>query len=191
MLREVRREQLEQLPTQFLHPASECQSNLPRREELQMADMNNREATLDRIYWALRLSLGSTAFLAGADKFFDKMTDWQKYLSPVAERNLPISGRNFMRLVGAIEMGVGALILGRKPRLGALIASGWLTAIAANLVTEQDWWDIAARDVNMAVGALALAGLDEVRAASRLRGEKSSALTGVKAPAIEPEKRLA
>ena len=156
-----------------------------------MADINNREATLDRIYWALRLSLGSTAFLAGADKFFDKMTDWQKYLSPMAERNLPISGRNFMRLVGVIEMGVGALILSRKPRLGALIASGWLTAIAANLVTEQDWWDIAARDLNMAVGALAVAGLDQIRAARRLPGEKPTALTGVQTRVKEGEKRLA
>ena len=154
-----------------------------------MANFNNREAMLDRIYWALRLSLGSTAFLAGADKFFNKMTDWEKYLSPLAKRNLPISGRNFMRLVGVIEMGVGGLILGRKPRLGALIASGWLTAIAANLVTEQDWWDIAARDVNMAVGALALAGIDEVRTA-RLRSEPAT-LTGVEARIKESEKRLA
>src|SRR5437762_3844668 len=145
----------------------------------QMADLDNGDAKLERIYWALRLSLGGTAFLAGADKFFDKMTDWEKYLSPVAERNLPISGRNFMRLVGVIEMGVGAMILSRKPRWGALIASGWLTAIAANLVTEQDWWDIAARDVNMAVGALALAGLHEVRAARPRIAEKRKTLTGV------------
>jgi uncharacterized membrane protein YphA (DoxX/SURF4 family) len=155
-----------------------------------MANFQSSESKLDRIYWALRLSLGSTAFLAGADKFFNKMTDWEKYLSPVAERNLPISGRNFMRLVGVIEMGVGGLILGRKPRLGALIASGWLTAIAANLVTEQDWWDIAARDVNMAVGALALAGLDEVRSA-RLRTSQPATLTGVARRIKESEKRLA
>ena len=156
-----------------------------------MADLDNRDAKLERIYWALRLSLGGTAFLAGADKFFDKMTDWEKYLSPVAERNLPISGRNFMRLVGVIEMGVGAMILSRKPRWGALIASGWLTAIAANLVTEQDWWDIAARDVNMAVGALALAGLHEVRAARPRLADKPKTLTGVATRVKESEKRLA
>lgn len=120
-------------------------------------------------YWALKVGLGATAFLAGADKFTNRMVEWERYLSPAAERRLPISGRNFMRLVGVIEMGVGALILGRQTRLGSYIASAWLLGIAANLVTEQDYYDIAARDVNMAVGAYTLARLAEARAQRGLR----------------------
>jgi uncharacterized membrane protein YphA (DoxX/SURF4 family) len=131
-----------------------------------------KENRIDHIFWALRLTLGGTAFAAGLDKFFNKMTDWEKYLSPAVQRRLPISGRNFMRLVGVIEMGVGSVILAKNPRIGSLIAAAWLTGIAGNLVLEQDWYDIAARDVNMAVAALALAGVAEIRSA-RLSADRS------------------
>jgi uncharacterized membrane protein YphA (DoxX/SURF4 family) len=111
------------------------------------------------VYWMLRLGLGATAVVAGADKFFNRLIDWEQYLSPMAERNLPMSGSTFMKLVGVIEIAAGGLILGKRPRLGGYIVSAWLLAIAANLVTEQDWYDIAARDVNMALAAYALARL--------------------------------
>lgn len=129
---------------------------------------NSKENRINHIFWALRLTLGGTAVAAGLDKFFNKMTDWEKYISPAVQRKLPISGRNFMRVVGVIEMGAGALTI-KNPQLGGLITAAWLGAIAGNLVLEQDWYDIAARDVNMAVGALALAGLAEVRQARRMR----------------------
>ncbi len=115
-------------------------------------------------YWALKIGLGATAFLAGADKFTNRMVNWEKYLSPAARRTLPVSGSTFMKLTGVIEMGVGALILGRQTRLGSYIASAWLLGIAANLVAGQGYYDIAARDVNMAVGAYTLARLSEARA---------------------------
>ncbi len=114
---------------------------------------------------ALRLALGGTAFVAGLDKFFNLLTDWEKYLSPIARENLPMTGRNFMRLVGVIEMAVGGLVLGGKPRLGGYIAGVWLLGIAGNLIANGDY-DIAARDVNMAVGAFAMAQLASRRARS-------------------------
>src|SRR3954463_3469259 len=103
---------------------------------------NAKENRVAHIFWALRLTLGGTAFAAGLDKFFNKMTDWEKYLSPAVQRNLPISGRNFMRLVGVIEMGAGALVLAKNPKLGGLITAAWLAGIAGNLVLEQEWYDI-------------------------------------------------
>jgi uncharacterized membrane protein YphA (DoxX/SURF4 family) len=150
---------------------------------------SGKENRVDHIFWALRLTLGGTAFAAGLDKFFNKMTDWEKYLSPAVERRLPISGRNFMRLVGVIEMGAGALTLAKNPRLGGLITAAWLTGIAGNLVLEQDWYDIAARDVNMAVAALTLAGIAEIRSASIARGAKT--IEGVHVPVKVPDQRLA
>ncbi len=56
---------------------------------------------------ALRYTLGGTAFVAGLDKFFNLLTNWEKYISPVARENLPVSERNFMRLAGVIEMALG------------------------------------------------------------------------------------
>lgn len=121
---------------------------------------------IDRVSSVLRIGLGATAFLAGADKFTNFLADWEKYLAPQARERLPMSGKSFMRLVGVIEMAVGAGILAGPTRLSAYVASGWLTAIAANLVLNGDY-DIAVRDLNMALGA---AVLGELTAARRRRG---------------------
>ncbi len=130
------------------------------------------ERKLDRALEALRLTLGATAFVAGADKFFNFLTDWEHYLSPIAQRNLPMSPRDFMRLAGVIEMAVGGLILARQTRVGGYIASAWLLGIAANLVSSGEYFDVAARDVNMAVAAFAMAQLSESRRAARRIGEE-------------------
>ena len=57
------------------------------------------------------VGLGAAAFLAGLDKFFNLLTQWEMYLSPLAERLLPMSGTTFMHVVGVIEMIVGLMIL--------------------------------------------------------------------------------
>jgi uncharacterized membrane protein YphA (DoxX/SURF4 family) len=111
---------------------------------------------LDDAYWALRLSLGGTAFLAGLDKFTNLLTHWEKYLAPQVREKLPVSGKTFMYGAGAIEMLVGLGILTRKPKLASYTASAWLLSIAAELVLNGDY-DIAVRDVNMAIAAYALA----------------------------------
>jgi uncharacterized membrane protein YphA (DoxX/SURF4 family) len=120
------------------------------------------EKRLDTVWWALRIGLGVGPFLAGLDKFFNVLADWNAYLSPAVERMLPISGPAFMRVVGIVEMIVGLAILGRWTRLGAYAAAAWLTAVAANLVTL-GMLDIAVRDLEIAIGAFALARLTEVR----------------------------
>ena len=111
------------------------------------------DKTLDLLRW----TLGATAFAAGADKFTNLLADWEKYLAPVAERNLPIRADRFMQLVGVIEMLVGALILSGHRKLGGYIAGGWLLAVSANLIAGGEYLDIAARDINMAMAALVLA----------------------------------
>jgi uncharacterized membrane protein YphA (DoxX/SURF4 family) len=116
---------------------------------------------MDAAYWALRIGLGGTAFVAGLDKFTERLTDWDEYLSPVVEERSPVSARNFMRGVGVVEMAVGAAILSGRTKVGGYIAGAWLLGIAANLVLGQDYYDIAVRDVNMAIGAFTLAQFDE------------------------------
>ena len=104
----------------------------------------------------LRFVIGGTAVAAGADKFFNLLTDWEQYLAPMARRRIPVEPRTFMRLVGIVEMAVGGTILAGRRRVGGYIAGAWLLGIAANLIANRDY-DIAARDVNMAVAAYALA----------------------------------
>ncbi len=68
-----------------------------------------------------------------------------------------------MRVVGIIEMIVGLAILTRWTRLGAYVAMVWLVAIAINLATTGMFFDLAVRDIEIAIGAYALARLTEVR----------------------------
>ena len=118
----------------------------------------------DRLYAVL---LAELPFVAGLDKFFNLLADWEQYISPVARENLPMKGRDFMRIAGIIEMAVGGLILSGRDRVGGYAAAAWLLAIAANLVANGDY-DIAVRDVNMAVAAAALAELAAAQRRSRL-----------------------
>lgn len=104
----------------------------------------------------LRLGYGLVPIVAGADKFTNLLTDWEKYLSPEVEERLPIDGRTFMRLVGLVEIAAGLLVL-RRPRTGAAVVSGWLLGITGNLLSTRKYLDIAARDALLAVGAAALA----------------------------------
>lgn len=120
----------------------------------------------DSALQVLRFALGGTALVAGLDKFTHVLTDWDRYLSEPARRYLPMQPRNFMRLVGIIEMSVGATILRGHTRAGGYLAGAWLLGISANLIASGRYFDIAARDVNMAVAAYALAKLTEARQAA-------------------------
>ena len=121
------------------------------------------DSRLDQSWWILRIGLGVGPFLAGLDKYFDLLTYWPKYISPLALKILPFSGQTFMHIVGIIEMIVGLAILTKWTRLGAYVAAAWLLAIALNLVSTGMFFDIAVRDVEMALAAFVLARLTEVR----------------------------
>lgn len=120
---------------------------------------------LNSAWWALRIGLGLGPFLAGLDKFFNLLTDWGMYLSPLAERWLPVSAHAFMRGVGVLEMAVGLLVLAGYTRIGGYLAMAWLLAIAANLLTTGMFYDLAVRDVEIAIAAYTLARLTEARQA--------------------------
>ena len=121
--------------------------------------MDNR---LNAPWIALRFGIGLTATLAGIDKFFNLLVDWGSYVSPIAAQVLPVSTSTFMGIVGVIEFAVGIAILAGWTRLGAYVASAWLLGVAANLVTA-GFYDVAVRDVVMALAAFTLARLAEVR----------------------------
>jgi uncharacterized membrane protein YphA (DoxX/SURF4 family) len=125
---------------------------------------NQFDSRLDQSWWILRIGLGLAAFLAGLDKFFNILAHWTAYISPLALKVLPLSPQTFMHIVGVIEMVVGLAILSKWTRLGAYVASLWLLLIAVNLVTTGAYFDVAVRDVEMALAAFVLARLTEVRA---------------------------
>jgi uncharacterized membrane protein YphA (DoxX/SURF4 family) len=120
-----------------------------------------RTDRLTTAFWALRMGLGGAAFLAGLDKFFNLLANWPAYLSPFAAAALPFSPTTFMHIVGVIEMIVGAAILAGLTQIGGYVAAAWLLGIAVNLVTTGGFFDIAVRDVEMAIAAFTLARLTE------------------------------
>ena len=122
----------------------------------------NAQPSLESLYRPQWLTYGLVPLLAGLDKLLNLLTDWPKYLSPAIANLLPVSPETFMHAVGIIEIVVGLLVLTRWTRLGAWIAAAWLVAIAINLIT-MGLFDIAVRDLAMAVGATTLARLAELR----------------------------
>jgi hypothetical protein len=120
-------------------------------------------------WWALRVGLGAAAFLAGLDKFFNLLADWPAYLSPIAARVLPLGPAALMHVIGPVEMAVGAVILSGYTRLGGYVAAMWLGAIAINLVTTAHYFDVAVRDLVMAIAAFTLARLAEAGVGAEAR----------------------
>ena len=121
------------------------------------------DSRLDHSWWVLRIGLGVGPFLAGLDKYFNLLTNWTGYISPLALKILPLSGQTFMHVVGVIEMIVGLAILTKWTRVGSYVASAWLLAIAINLVSTGMFFDVAVRDVEMALAAFVLARMTEAR----------------------------
>ncbi len=144
--------------------------------------MNSNRLTTP--WWALRTALGAAAFLAGLDKFFNLLADWPGYLSPLAASLLPISTTSFMHVIGIVEMAVGAVILTGYTRLGGYVAAIWLAGIAVNLVTTGHYFDIAVRDVAMAIAAFTLARLTEAGVGATMPARES-------APSIPGDRRNA
>lgn len=118
---------------------------------------------LNAAFWALRVAFGFGPLIAGLDKFTNVLVNWQKYLSPAAERMLPVSATTFMHFVGVVEIAVGLAILFGATRSFGYIAMLWLFAIAANLISMGTYYDIAVRDILLGIGAYALARVTEAR----------------------------
>jgi hypothetical protein len=125
-----------------------------------MADFDRR---LNLAWWALKIGLGFGPIVTGIDKYFNKLTDWTMYLSPLATKVVPISPATFMHIVGVVEILAGIIVLSRWTRLGSQIVALWLIAIAVNLLTTGMFYDLAMRDVEIAIGAFVLSQLSAVR----------------------------
>jgi uncharacterized membrane protein YphA (DoxX/SURF4 family) len=124
-----------------------------------MADFDSR---LNAARWALRIGLGVGPIITGIDKYFNKLTDWGMYLSPVVTKVVPVSATTFMHVVGVVEIIAGLIVLSRWTKLGSYIVMLWLLSIAINLLTTGMFYDLAMRDVEIAIGAFALSQLTAV-----------------------------
>jgi hypothetical protein len=129
---------------------------------------------LNRIYVPLRLCYGLVPIIAGADKFTNLLTDWSKYLPEFMTRLVPVSPHAFMMGVGVIEIIAGLAVLTVLPRLGAYVVALWLVLIAG-AVTLAGFYDVAVRDLAMALGAYTMGSDAALRGEALVPGKSRSA----------------
>ena len=98
--------------------------------------------------------------LAGLDKFFNMLTNWAQYLSPLAMQIVTTHAHGFMMLVGAIEViaGIGVFF---KPKIFSYVVCLWLLGIIVNLLFSGNYFDIALRDLGLSLAALSLGRLSQ------------------------------
>jgi hypothetical protein len=103
----------------------------------------------------LQLGFCIAPILTGADKFFGVLANWDMYLAPSIAERLPVSGHTFMLITGAIEIAAG-LLVAVLPRIGGFVVGAWLCGIVVNLLIAGNFYDVALRDIGLAMGAFAL-----------------------------------
>jgi hypothetical protein len=107
-------------------------------------------------YEILHFGFALLPIIAGLDKFFNLLTNWELYLAP--SFSVLGSPHTTMLAVGVIEIiaGIGVWF---KPQIFAYIVMLWLLGIIINLLMLGHFYDIALRDFGLLLGALALARL--------------------------------
>jgi hypothetical protein len=106
-------------------------------------------------YKILHFGFTVAPILAGLDKFFHLLCNWDQYLAPWIARLAPIGGHNLMLIAGVVEIVAGVLVA-LKPKIAAPIIGVWLFLIILNLVSMGSYLDVALRDLGLALGAFAL-----------------------------------
>ncbi|MDP4149569.1 MAG: hypothetical protein Q8927_01075 [Bacteroidota bacterium] len=121
-------------------------------------------ATTNQLQNVLKITFGVVPIVAGLDKFTNLLTNWSDYLGAGFKGMLPFDALVFMKIVGVIEIVAGIIVLIR-PLIGAFIVMVWLIAIAIELIFSGHYFDVAVRDLVMAVGAYSLAQLTRIKSA--------------------------
>lgn len=123
-----------------------------------MATETTHSQPSQQAYQILHLGFTVLPVLAGLDKFFEVLADWDRFLAPLFPQMLGVSSATFMSIIGIIEI-VAGLVVFFKPRLGGYLVMLWLWGIILNLLLIPGYYDIALRDFGLSLGALSLARL--------------------------------
>src|ERR1041385_876584 len=124
------------------------------------ADARSASTPSYQAYQILRTGFIVAPIVAGLDKFFHLLVNWDMYLAPGVNRILGGNGHQFMLFVGVVEIvaGIGVAL---KPRIFGYVVAAWLLGIIVNLLLVPGFYDIALRDLGLLLGALALGRLSE------------------------------
>jgi hypothetical protein len=109
-------------------------------------------------YQILHVAFVVAPVVAGLDKFFHLLVNWDMYLAPRIASLSPIGTHQLMLVIGVIEI-IAGILVAIKPRIGAYVVAAWLLGIVINLLLVPGFYDIALRDFGLSLGAFALARL--------------------------------
>ncbi len=129
--------------------------------------------TIRSVFNIMKLTYGIVPVVAGLDKFTNLLTNWEQYLHPGMASMLPFAPHTFMMIVGIIEIVAGLLVLA-KPGIGGYVVAAWLTLIALTLLASGNYFDVAVRDLVMAIGAFSLARISKVVLAGKTVDAKTA-----------------
>ena len=123
---------------------------------------NNQNASsrASEAFRILQFGLVAAPILAGLDKFFHLLVNWDQYIPSIVAQLSPIDPHTLMLVVGVIEIiaGIGVAL---KPRIFAYVVAGWLGIIIVNLLLIPGYFDVALRDFGLLLAALALGRLSQ------------------------------
>lgn len=122
------------------------------------ATAQNAASPAYEAYRILHVGFVVAPVVAGLDKFLNRLTDWTQYLWPAVPDTLGLAPATFMAGVGVVEI-VAGILVAIRPRIGGYVVAAWLLGIIANLLLLGEYYDVALRDLGLALGALALARL--------------------------------
>ena len=130
--------------------------------------MNTAQTTkrINSVFNIMKFTYGVVPIVAGLDKFTNLLTHWEQYLNPSIASVLPFSPYTFMMIVGVIEIVAGLIVLS-KPVIGGYIVMAWLTCIAFSLIAGTGYFDVAVRDLVMAIGAFSFTQIAKVAVISK------------------------
>jgi hypothetical protein len=114
----------------------------------------------DQAWQLLYAAFVIAPIVAGADKFFGLLVNWDQYLAPIFAQMSPVGGHGLMLVIGVVEV-IAGLIVFWRPRIGGYLVAVWLWGIILNLLLIPAYFDIALRDFGLSLGALAFARLSE------------------------------
>src|ERR671937_2216183 len=78
--------------------------------------------------WILYVGFIAAPIIAGADKFFHFLVNWDQYLAPAIAGLLPIAPHTFMLAVGVVEI-VAGLLVAPQPSIGGGGGAAWLLGV--------------------------------------------------------------
>jgi hypothetical protein len=119
-----------------------------------------RPTPASRAYPILYFGFIALPIIAGLDKFAHLLVNWDQYLPSFVNNMVGGRGHSLMYLVGVIEV-IAGLGVWFKPRIFAYVVAAWLLLIIANLLLIPGYFDVALRDLGLALGALALGRLSQ------------------------------